>query len=177
MRPSGVVLLYAGCGQSLNSEPSMHFFKTVVVTSVAVAICGCGESSEELRSRAITGDMSALKELADRGDAEDQGDIGFMYYEGFGVPQDYAEALKWFRLSAEQGYVYAQSSLARIYRSGRGVPKDHVESYAWYSVAVSGGDADAANNRDIVAGELTPDQLSEGQKRAGELFKKIGSGK
>lgn len=84
--------------------------------------------------------MSALKELTDRGDAEDQGDIGFMYYEGFGVPQDYAEALKWFRLSAEQGYVYAQSSLTRIYRSGRGVPKttwNHTHGTLLLCVAVT----------------------------------------
>ena len=31
-----------------------------------------------------------------------------MYYYGRGVPQDYGEALKWYRKAAEQGHVNAQ---------------------------------------------------------------------
>jgi uncharacterized protein len=32
-----------------------------------------------------------------------QNNIGLMYKNGNGVVQDYAEALKWYRLAAEQG--------------------------------------------------------------------------
>ena len=64
-----------------------------------------------------------------------------------------------------------------MYALGEGVPKDLVEAYAWWFIAAVGGDADAANNRDLTASELTPDQLSQGQKRATELLKKIDSGK
>ena len=38
--------------------------------------------------------------LAQGGDATAQGNLGFMYYNGQGVPQDYVQAHKWFNLSA-----------------------------------------------------------------------------
>ena len=93
------------------------------------------------------------------------------------MPQDYAEAMKWFRLAADQGHAWAQDSLGVMYKNGNGVPQDDVEAYVWESVAAAGGYADAVKDRDIIAGELTPEQLSQGQKRATELFEKISCGK
>ena len=56
---------------------------------------------------AEAGDFAtALQEwtpLAEAGDAEAQIYLGSMYALGTGVPQDYKEALKWYRLAAEQG--------------------------------------------------------------------------
>jgi hypothetical protein len=114
---------------------------------------------------------------ADQGHAEAQYNLGVMYYKGQGVPQDYAEAVKWYRLAADQGYAEAQYNLGVMYGKGQGVPQNYAEAYVWSSVAVAGGYAGAVKNRDIIAGELTPEQLSQGQKRATELFEKIGSGK
>ena len=37
-----------------------------------------------------------------------QNNLGWMYYYGLGVEQDYTEALRWFKKAAEQGYVDAQ---------------------------------------------------------------------
>jgi len=37
--------------------------------------------------------------------------LGLMYAQGQGVPQDYKEAIKYFRLSAEQGNADAQMVL------------------------------------------------------------------
>jgi TPR repeat protein len=41
--------------------------------------------------------------IAEQGDAFAQFSLGIMYDNGEGVPQDYAEAVKWYRLAAEQG--------------------------------------------------------------------------
>ena len=41
---------------------------------------------------------------AEEGVAEAQFNLGVMYAEGRGVPQDDAEAARWYRLAAEQGY-------------------------------------------------------------------------
>ena len=38
--------------------------------------------------------------LANAGDALAQFNLGVMYANGYGVPQDYKEALKWYKLSA-----------------------------------------------------------------------------
>ena len=40
---------------------------------------------------------------AEQGHAPSQAGLGFMYREGQGVPQDDAEAARWYRLAAEQG--------------------------------------------------------------------------
>ena len=49
-----------------------------------------------------------------------------MYANGKGVVQDEAEAVRWFRLAAEQGHVVAQYDLGCSYRDGRGVAQDDV---------------------------------------------------
>ena len=49
---------------------------------------------------------AALEEwrpLAEQGDAGAQYNLGFMYSNGEGVPQDYAEAAKWYRMAADPG--------------------------------------------------------------------------
>jgi TPR repeat protein len=42
-----------------------------------------------------------------------------MYEYGYGVVQDYAEAVRWFRLAAEQGHAKAQYNLGhqKFFRS------------------------------------------------------------
>jgi len=40
--------------------------------------------------------------LANQGNAEAQLELGLMYADGQGVPRDYKEAVKWFRLAADQ---------------------------------------------------------------------------
>ena len=41
-----------------------------------------------------------MKPLAEQGDADSQNNLGFLYYHGQGVPQDYVQAHIWFNLSA-----------------------------------------------------------------------------
>jgi TPR repeat protein len=93
-----------------------------------------------------------------------------MYAGGHGVPQDYVEAVKWFRRAAEQGFADAQDSLARMYVQGQGVPKDYVQAHMWFNLAASrfsGGaghlNFDAAA-RDNLAEEMTPAQIAEAQR-------------
>ena len=38
---------------------------------------------------------------AEQGDAKAQNSLGFMYDNGYGATQDYQEAVRWYRLSAE----------------------------------------------------------------------------
>ena len=50
--------------------------------------------------------------LPEQGDADAQYNLGTMYYSGRGVVQDHEEAVKWFRLAADQGLASAQRNLA-----------------------------------------------------------------
>ena len=56
---------------------------------------------------------------------------------------DYAEAVKMFRLAADQGDATAQYNLGVMYAKGKGVPQDHAEAVKWYRLAADQGEARA----------------------------------
>ena len=58
--------------------------------------------------------------------------LGVRYASGDGVPQDEAEAVRWYRLAADQGLASAQFNLAVSYGEGEGVPQDNAEAVRWY---------------------------------------------
>ena len=93
-----------------------------------------------------------------------------MYDDGQGVPQNYAEAVKWYRLAAEQGDSDAQLNLGFMYSKGQGVPQNGVMGYVWASLAAAQGSEAARHNRDISVKQLTPEQLARGQEIAARCF-------
>jgi TPR repeat protein len=92
--------------------------------------------------------------------------LGFMYDKGQGVPQDYAEAVKWYRLAADQGLAAAQLNLGFAYGTGRGVPQDYAEAVKWYRLAAEQGLADAQFNLGIMykLGKGVPQDYAEAVK-------------
>jgi TPR repeat protein len=89
--------------------------------------------------------LPLLREQADQNDAKAQGQIGRMYFEGKGVPQDYNKAAEWTHKSAEGGDPGAQYMLAWFYYKGIGVPQDYMKSVAWAQQSSDKGDVDASN--------------------------------
>ena len=88
--------------------------------------------------------------------------------KGKGVPQDDAEALKWYRRAADQGHALAQHSLGLGYAAGRGVPQDFTAAYMWMSLSAAAGAQNAPNVLDQMAGDMTPKQIAKAQKLARE---------
>ena len=89
---------------------------------------------------------TAFKEfaaLAEQGDVDAQYNIGLMYDNGQGVPQDYKQAVKWYTKAAEQGNAKAQTNLAFMYDNGQGVPQDYKQAVRWYTKAAEQGTANA----------------------------------
>ena len=112
--------------------------------------------------------------LAEQGSSKAQCFLGFMYDFGFGVEQEDSEAMKWYRLAAEQGYdevniinlakknvpealkilttdaengvAEAQYSLGAMYANGEGVPQDDQEAMKWYRLAAEQGHSEAKIN-------------------------------
>ena len=99
-------------------------------------------------------------------DGKEQQILGFMYYKGKGVTQDYKEAVKWYRLSAEQGYAIAQFNLGLMYYEGQGVPQDHKEAFKWYRLAAEQGLAEAQYNLGFMYsdGQGVPQDYNEAVK-------------
>ena len=56
-----------------------------------------------------------------------------------GWRQDYPEAMRLWRISAEQGNGASQFMLAEMYNLGQGVRPDPVEAYAWYLLSAETG--------------------------------------
>ncbi len=135
-------------------------------------LAAAGSPSVEDRDRAAKNRDIVTKLMTPAEIAEAQSNLGVMYSNGQGVPQDYAEAAKWYRKSAEQGHASAQINLAFMYGNGQGVSHDYVQAHMWYNLAAAslpGEDRDrATKNRDIVAGLLTPAQIAEAQRLAGK---------
>ena len=62
---------------------------------------------------------------------------------GIVVPQDHVEAVRWYRLTADQEKAERQNSLGWMYELGNGVPQDFNEAAWLYRLAADQGDADA----------------------------------
>ena len=115
-------------------------------------------------------DFDATKSLAEQGDAFFQWNLGVMYDNGEGVPENDAEAVKWYRLAAEQGDADAQSNLGAMYVKGEGVPENYLTAYVWTSVSAAQGNQMAKGNVEIIKGTLTNEQLAQGQTLASKCF-------
>jgi uncharacterized protein len=90
--------------------------------------------------------MRWLRLAADKGVPDAQNEVGFLYQRGQGVKRNEAEAVKWFRLAADQGgLVVAQNNLADIYVLGIGVPQDFGEAFKWYRIAADQNSSYAEN--------------------------------
>ncbi len=75
------------------------------------------------------------RRAVEQGNASAQYNLGVKYYNS--LPQDHAEAAKWFRKAAK-GNADAQYNLGVIYDKGYGVPQDYVQAHKWYKGSPSG---------------------------------------
>ena len=95
-----------------------------------------------------------------------------MYNFGEGVPQDYEQAVAWYRKAADQGNAGAQFCLGLMYENGQGVAQDYVRAHMWFNLAASGSSEPARSfsvkERANIEGVMTPAQIAEAQRMARE---------
>jgi len=158
----------------------MKKLTTILCLTLTLLLGSVGNSESADLQKGLTaaqsGDFAtALREwtpLAKQGNALAQYNLGVMYNEGQGVPQNYKTAVKWYRLSAKQGNTDAQYNLGGMYALGRGVLKDYVYAHMWGNIASSNGDEKGGRLRDTVAKQMTPADISAAQKLARECVRK-----
>lgn len=79
--------------------------------------------------------VSEVLKHAQSGDPNAQNELGLLYSEGRGLPQNYHEAKDWFKKAADQGHAGAQVNLGTLYSLGRGAPySDHMALF-WFQKA------------------------------------------
>jgi putative methionine-R-sulfoxide reductase with GAF domain len=115
--------------------------------------------------------IEGMRKLAEQGDPAAQFSVGARYATGEDVPQDYAEAVRWFSMAAEQGHVVSQATLGAYYWAGRGVAQDVVKAYFWSVLAQAGGD-EASKYRVVhLASRMTRAQITAAQQQANDWIK------
>jgi hypothetical protein len=129
-------------------------------------------------------DVAALKAKAEKGDTLAQTNLGQLYSNGGfiaggsfqqndAVKKDSAEAMKWFRMAADQGDAAAQEYIGNMYEHGNeAVKQDWPEAFFWYRLAAEQryeGTAHRVSPADVSAAEaakqLTPEQRAAVDKR------------
>src|ERR1700751_4406946 len=72
-----------------------------------------------------------------------QNQLGSMYENNIGLPQDYKRVASYYRLVANQGYALAQYHLTAMFEAGRSVHRDYKQAFGWYRKAADQNLADA----------------------------------
>ena len=80
--------------------------------------------------------------------------------------KDHKEAVKWYRLAAEQWIAQAQFNLGVMYDKGQGVPQDKLFAHMWWDLAGSKGNKNAIKNRNIIVKKMSPSQIEKAQEMA-----------
>ena len=115
-------------------------FLLVVALSAGTLTPRMASAQDESTGAEISPDsLRSLVAAAAQGHAVAQYNLGVMYGTGDGVPENNAEAVRWYRAAAEQGLAYVQSLLGDMYADGLGVREDDVEAVHWYRAAAEQG--------------------------------------
>lgn len=91
----------------------------------------------------LSSDMKICLLKAKKGDAVSQNKLGYSYYYGEGIDQNYSKAFYWYHKSAIQGLHSAQYNLGICYQEGHGVQQNYLNARDWYEKAAVQGEADA----------------------------------
>ena len=70
------------------------------------------------------------------------------------------EALAQWSDAAHAGDGQAMRALGQVHLQGFGVLQDFIEAHKWFNLAASRGDVEAAQERDALAGKMTPEQAA-----------------
>jgi tetratricopeptide (TPR) repeat protein len=121
--------------------------------NVAAALPACQEAVNKYpdvgrfslslgRALFLVRDYSASRKQFERavslGNTAAMNAVALFYRDGYGVPQDYAEARRWYEESAAAANSpIAMNNIGNFYENGSGVTQDYAEARRWYEKAVA----------------------------------------
>ncbi len=86
------------------------------------------KSIEDIHDKEL---FNHLIKTAHEGRKSSQFELARMYFDGTAIPQNYAEALKWFLVVAEKGNITAQNYVGYMCLEGLGTEKNYHEAMKW----------------------------------------------
>lgn len=162
---------------TLKRQPREYYLKKRKARTPEVEKPECRKFQEQWASydrRKFQDELSYWRRLADQGGAEAQFEVGRLLAKGDGheVAADRTEAVKWYKLAANQGYTDAQAQLAHAYRNKEGVQQNWQEAYFWASLASLGTDGrglvNAGDLLNAAHKNITPEERAAVEKRVRE---------
>lgn len=130
------VMFYRGQGVPQNYEEAAKWFSRVITGP-------CRQTPNQAVKESYSESGAASRRKTPAQDAEyirsAQYYLGFMYFNGQGVAQNYDEAARLFIEAANQGHAEAQNLLGRAYYSGLGRKKNANEAVKWWRKAAEQG--------------------------------------
>ncbi len=85
----------------------------------------------------LAGNFEKLRRDAELGNVDAQYTLGYAYYFGKGIDQNYHEAVRWLHEAGKKGDARAQFYLGIAHGYGNGVPQDSHEALRWYRKAAT----------------------------------------
>ncbi len=110
---------------------------------------------------------------AEKGNATAQFNLGCFHDEGRSVAQNATDAGKWFGRAAEEAHLDSIYQLSVLGTQGKGAKKNLAAAYQWFNLAAALGHKQALADRDGIRGQLTAEQLAQGQRLATEYYRKL----
>ena len=116
--------------------------------------------------RDLVKEAGVYRVAAEKGLADAQLELGYLYNTGKGVRKDDFEAAKWFLRSAEQRHPIAQTALGFMYHQGTGVRRDYRQAAEWFRRAAEQNCSQAQFNLGVLCetGSGVPLNHSEAYK-------------
>lgn len=93
----------------------------------------------------------SLRLAAAKGDPSAEFEVGARLAEGKGTSQNFAEAVKWYQRSAQQGFAQAQYRLGTLFERGLGQKADLQRARIWYKRAAEQGNVKAMHNLAVLS--------------------------
>ena len=143
--------------QPINQQKRIAYLKksyeagyAVAGYDVAASLPDGSPEQDEIRNHA----KDKILELANKGDACAQYNLGLMYATGRGVERSDEKAREWFLKAAEQGYARAQCLLGLMYQYGLDVEQSDEKAVEWVLKAAEQGYARAQYNLGLMYDRL-----------------------
>ena len=111
--------------------------------TVLLALYLCLPVTGAEKAKPLPKDIPSLTELAEKGDANAQNELGVRHYSGQGVKKNFNEALQWFTKAAAQEHPKAQYNLGVHCEKGEGVFENDKEAVKWFTKSAAQGFAKA----------------------------------
>lgn len=145
---------FLGKNSSIDPDEGLKWFRRAAEKGDGWGYYGLGDALVEGRGvsrdrteadRCYQRSLAAFQKDVDQGDLAAMMHVAFLYGGGRGVPQNHAEAMRYYRKIAEAGHAFAMDNIGGMYVNGNGVARDYAEALRWFRKGVDGGNVWAMN--------------------------------